>query len=262
MIAALVLVALAGCSEGEYYSYYGDTDLTGEHNERNNNRELSEGEYYSYYGDTDLTGEHNERNNNRELMEAVFSPAAGYSPTIAELEETRAVIEARMSLENVRNFDVHVDYDTNEIVVRGRSFDTEMLVMTALLTFREGLPELPQSHEDLPLVITGADVEKATPQFMVADNEYSVSLELKESGREAFAEVTERLAGTLIPISIWLDDYCISAPMVFSRIDGGNATISGHFTEDEVILLANKINSGTLPFKLEIDSLNLVSSTD
>jgi preprotein translocase subunit SecD len=165
-----------------------------------------------------------------------------------------AVMEARLAAQNIRGYELRIDYEANEIIVRfPERFEPDetitMLGETALLTFREGLPHDWQTHEDIPLILTGADVKRATALF--EDGNHTVLLEFKESGIEAFSEATGRLAGTLIPISIWLDDYCFAFPTVSTKITGGSAIISGSFTADEAVSLAQKINSGALPFKLE-----------
>jgi protein-export membrane protein SecD len=133
-----------------------------------------------------------------------------------------------------------------------------------MLTFREGMPEAGQTYEDLPLILIGADIERANAYYDTEERQYKVSLSLKESGRQAFADATEKLANTTA-ISIWMDDIYVSSPIPRERIDGGNATISGGGTSgfeiDEAISLANKINGGALPFKLEVDSFSTISPT-
>jgi len=53
----------------------------------------------------------------------------------------------------------------------------------------------------------------------------------------------------------------ISAPTVNEAITNGEAVISGNFTADSAKSLADKINSGALPFKLEISSFKTISPT-
>ena len=52
-------------------------------------------------------------------------------------------------------------------------------------------------------------------------------------------------------ISIWMDDTMISAPTVNDPITDGQASITGSFTAEAAQDLADKINSGALPFALE-----------
>ena len=153
------------------------------------------------------------------------------------------------------------------------SFDPEAAVKelgaTALLTFREGSEKSlsdGQTYEDLPLIISGSDVEKASAVYQLKSGnskeyEYMVSLKLKDSGKEKFAEATKKLASSKGYISTYMDDKCISTATVKEEISGGEATISGNFTADEAKELADQINGGALPFKLETSSFSTISPT-
>ena len=155
------------------------------------------------------------------------------------------------------------------------SFDPEAAVKelgaTALLTFREGSEKSlsdGQTYEDLPLIISGSDVEKASAVYQLKSGnskeyEYMVSLKLKDSGKEKFAEATKKLSSTSPKgyISTYMDDECISTATVNEEISGGEATISGNFTADEAKELADQINGGALPFKLETSSFSTISPT-
>jgi protein-export membrane protein SecD len=232
---------------------------------------------YTYYGDTETTWIRGVRDirwgiDIRGGVDVIFTSPADYNATRDQMDAARAIIETRMVQQNITDYEIYVDYATERIIVRfpwqagDASFDPEQAVKelgeTALLTFREGLPQEGQTHEDLLLVITGADVDRARPDFNPDTGEFQVALTLKDSGRDAFSEATGRLAGTNIPISIWLDDFCFSAPVVNTRIADGSASITGsNFTADEVISLSNRINGGALPFALEIDSFSTISPT-
>lgn len=206
-------------------------------------------------------------------VNVTFKPPADYGDTITEddLNGAKSMIEARLVNKNINDYEVYVDAATNAIIVQfpwqnsDTTFDPAQAVReigeTALLTFREkhevdenGLP----TGETLEkIVLTGADVEKASVWYNSEEKEQVVKLELKESGKTAFAEATERLTGDTI--SIWMDDVCISYPKVNEKINDGVAFISGSFTGTEASELANKINGGALPFKLEIDTLSTIS---
>ena len=187
-----------------------------------------------------------------------------------DLNAAKSIIETRLVSKNINDYDVYTDSATNGIIVQfpwqsgDNTFDPRQAVNergeTALLTFRDkyetdddGLP----TGETTNVILTGADVEKAFAYYDSENDKYAVSLELKESGKQAFSEATERLLNDII--SIWMDDVCISYPSVSSHITDGSASISGNFTADEATALADKINGGALPFKLEIKSLSTIS---
>ena len=187
-----------------------------------------------------------------------------------DLNSAKSIIEMRLVDKNINDYEVYVDTATNGIIVQfpwqsdDTSFDPQKAVEeigeTALLTFREkhevdsdGLP----SGDTKNIILSGADVESATAGYDSENDEYVVQLKFKASGTQKFAEATEKLKGDTI--SIWMDDICISYPTVNSVISNGEAVISGSFTAEEATDLANKINGGALPFKLEVESLSTIS---
>jgi len=240
---------------------------------------------YTYYGDTQTVRIRGVRDirwgiDIRGGVDVIFTSPEDYSATRYQMDSARAIIETRMVQKNITDYEIYVDYSTERIIVRfpwqagDVTFNPEQAVQelgeTAMLTFREGLPEEWQTVEDFiadesNVVITGADVTRATALF---DRErgqgYLVSLQLEDSGRAAFSDATGKLARTGIPISIWLDSFCFSWPTVNEQISTGQATItsgSGGFSLEEAQSLANRINGGALPFKLEIDSFSTIDPT-
>ena len=196
--------------------------------------------------------------------------AAENTITEDDLNAAKSIIETRLVSKHINDYEVYTDIATNAIIVQfpwqsgDNSFDPEQAVKeigeTALLTFREGYEVddngLPTGQSET-VILTGSDVKSASAWYDNNEKEHIVRLELKDSGAEAFADATERLVGD--SISIWMDDTCISAPTVNEKISGGTCTISGSFDADSATALANKINGGALPFKLEIKSLSTIS---
>ena len=111
----------------------------------------------------------------------------------------------------------------------------------------------------------GDDVAKATREFQPDSDgknyEYVVALELSSEGSKKFAAATAELSGSETPISIWMDNTMVSAPSVKSTITDGHAIISGSFDADSAKRLADQINSGALPFKMETKSFRTISPT-
>lgn len=200
--------------------------------------------------------------------------AASHDITENDLNAAKSIIETRLVDKNINDYSVYTDQTTNGIVVQfpwqsgDNTFDPQQAVNeigeTALLTFRDkhevdddGLP----TGDTENVILTGADVDKATALYNSEDRQYIVQLDFKESGKQAFADATERLLNDTI--SIWMDDVCISYPTVQAHITDGTAVISGGgssgFTAEDATALADKINGGALPFKLEITSLSTIS---
>ena len=206
-------------------------------------------------------------------VDVTFAPPEGYDATEAEMDAAKAVISQRLVSLAITDSDLFVDYKNDRIIVRfpwksdEENFDPEEAVKelgeTALLTFREGY-EIDEAGvftgvTASTIILEGKDVKKAEALYNQEKKEYLVSLDFHDSGKTAFADATGRLVGQTI--SIWMDDVCISNANVKEKIADGNATITGNFTAQEVKELADKINAGALPFKLETSSLNVISPT-
>ncbi len=203
--------------------------------------------------------------------------AAEHDITEDDLSAAKSILEARLVSKHINDYEVYVDPATNSIILQfpwqsdDTSFDPAEAVKeigeTALLTFRMGWSgdiDVDGSYEDLELVLTGSDVSRAGVGRRPSDTGgfiYTVDLELNESGREAFAKATETAYNNnQSRISIWMDDVEISAPSVSAVISDGKCEISGSFaTAEDAKALADKINGGALPFKLDITSLSTIS---
>ncbi|MGC8765356.1 MAG: protein translocase subunit SecD [Brevinematia bacterium] len=77
-----------------------------------------------------------------------------------------------------------------------------------------------------------------------------VNFELTPEGGDIFAEVTAQNVKNRL--AIVLDGRVKSAPVIQQEISGGRGQISGSFTVDETIFLANILKSGALPVKLKV----------
>jgi len=208
-------------------------------------------------------------------VDVTFTPTEDYDATNDEMDAARAIIETRLVGKNITDYEIYVDYNSDRIICRfpwqanDDSFDPEQAVKelgeTAMLTFRMGYSgNIPAggTYEDLELVLSGADVSKATAYYDTYENIYAVSLELNDSGKEAFKNATSEAVTTGERISIWMDDVEISAPTVQAVIADGQSSISGGFEDyEDANDLATKINGGALPFKLVTDSFSTISPT-
>ena len=209
-------------------------------------------------------------------VEATFVPATDAAATREQMNAAEAVIKNRLVSSNITDSEVYTDQNKRRIIVRfpWKEGETEFdpvaaikeLGDTAQLTFREGnvtdASGQPTGVTAENIILTGDDVDSASPGMIERNGkqEIVVSLKLKSSGIDKFAEATTRLAGSG-SISIWMDEVCISAPTVDEPITGGECVIQGSFTAQEATALANKINGGALPFSLTIENYNSISPT-
>ncbi len=214
-------------------------------------------------------------------VDVTFAPAGDVDATDDQLSAATEIIKTRLVSQGINDSEVYSDPKSDRIIVRfpwqagETDFDPEAAVKelgeTAELTFRKGTDtETDPTDEEsvIPvgeIVITGSDVKNAEPVKQQNDQgEYEnvVRLVLNDSGKDKFAEATTELAGSETPISIWMDNTMISAPTVSTAITDGEAVISGSFTTYESAKkLADQINSGALPFKMETSSFKTISPT-
>ena len=193
--------------------------------------------------------------------------------TAAQINGIKDVIAQRLVGNNITDYEIYPDLNNKQVIVRfpwktgEKNFNPtaaiEELGKTAQLEFHIGSETDENGKPTGDLILTGKDVDTATAGI---DNEEGVSkpvvqLKLKESGRQAFSDATAKQLkkGT---ISIWLDNEKISDPNVEAHITNGIATISGGFKEySEAAKLANLINSGALPFGIEVKSNGVIDPT-
>ena len=115
-----------------------------------------------------------------------------------------------------------------------------------------------------PADVVGTDVSSATAGIPQGDVSFVVNLDFTDEGSDKFFESTQKLAGQTFPnnaFAIVLDGQVVSYPTVNEPIPGGQATISGSFTQAEAQALATVLNYGALPLSFETSDLSTVTPT-
>lgn len=238
-----------------------------------------------YYGDIDLTYIKGLSDIRLGIdiqggVDATFSPADGVDATPEQMDAALETIKYRLASQNILDSETYVDYTNNNVIVRfpwqagEKDFNPEAAVkelgQTALLLFVEG--DNTESSEYVynylmglnteGIVLTGANVKNAYsgPQRNEDGSiQYVVSLEFDDVGKANFGTSTTKLYSYNGQMSIWMDDVCISSPAVQAPLTDGKAIITGNFTAQSAKKLADQINSGALPFKLETTSFKTIS---
>ncbi len=197
------------------------------------------------------------------IPEDVKASAEEIEKAIGSAEE---VIKQRLVGQNITDYEVYSDYTKNKIVVRfpwkegDDSFDPEKAIAelgeTAVLTFRAGTDADDKGKPKGEVILEGTHVDEASAQY-TTEQGWFVALSLTTEGAEKFAKGTA--ANLKKQISIWMDDTMVSAPTVNETITGGQAIISGDFGQEEAEKLARQINSGSLPFKLDVSNFSTIS---
>jgi len=166
---------------------------------------------------------------------------------------TMELIKMRIDPEGVKEVQVNQEGDKRIKIEIPGEFDTDAVLETVGKT-----GELTFVDPNGEVILTGKDVKEAGP-YIDSTGKHLVSLELNESGKEAFANATEEFLGKQIAIK--MDGEILTNPKVDSVITEGKASISGMASMEEASKIANIINSGALPVKVEAISVKTVGPT-
>ncbi|MBQ0984182.1 protein translocase subunit SecD [Streptomyces sp. F63] len=114
-----------------------------------------------------------------------------------------------------------------------------------------------------PTDVAGTEVDGAKALFDSQTGKgWVVTLDFNSKGAEQFADATERISQQQPnQFAIVLDGEVVSAPSVDTRIGGGNAEISGSFTQQSAEDLANVLSYGALPLSFEESNVTTISPT-
>ncbi|RXS62075.1 protein translocase subunit SecD, partial [Streptomyces sioyaensis] len=115
-----------------------------------------------------------------------------------------------------------------------------------------------------PIGVEGTDVKDAKAVFDSQQGQgWIVQMDFTSEGGKKFADVTGKLATKAQPqnqFAIVLDGAVVSDPRVSERLNGGNATISGGFTQKSAEDLGNMLSYGALPLSFKIDDETTVTA--
>jgi len=115
-----------------------------------------------------------------------------------------------------------------------------------------------------PVIVQGQRVTGAQSGIPQGGVSYQVTLSFDSTGADEFAQATTKLVNQTSPMNqfaIVLDGQVVSAPVVQSAITGGQAQITGQFTQQQASDLARVLNYGSLPLTFDASSVSTVSPT-
>ncbi len=162
--------------------------------------------------------------------------------------------------------------------------DTLLVELPGIVNIDEAIkkigqfPDLKFLDENGQVVITGADVDKASvifgdPNSSTKTNtssqstnilgEPQVQLILKGDAAKKFGDITTQYAAAnpQKSIAIVLDGQIISNPVVRGAITDGKPVISGNFTVDTAKDLERQLNEGALPVPIKIIAQQTIGAT-
>ena len=196
-------------------------------------------------------------------VEATFKPQGDIDATDEQLDSAKSIIDTRMVSNGITDYELYADYGSDRIIVRfpwkedETNFDpveaVNELAATAHLSFRNSSGEELMDGSAVASARAGVDTSQDST------GEYLVLLDLTDEGATTFAAITEEYLNQ--QIAIYMDEIELSNPTVQAVISDGSAQITGNFTAEEAVKLANQINGGALPFDLETASYSAISPT-
>jgi preprotein translocase subunit SecD len=122
-----------------------------------------------------------------------------------------------------------------------------------------------------PSLVSGTDIKSANASPVMAGstvtNSWQINLNFDAKGTSEFATATQALYSQAQSgsgsgaFAIVLDGVVESAPTVQSAITGGQAQITGTFSQNDADSLATVLNYGALPLKFDVSQVSIVSPT-
>ncbi|WP_037570839.1 protein translocase subunit SecD [Phaeacidiphilus oryzae] len=116
-----------------------------------------------------------------------------------------------------------------------------------------------------PVAVNGDQISGASATLNTSTGTgWQVNLNLKSKGSKQFSDTTAKLATQQTPqnqFAIVMDGQVVSSPYVSSAITGGQAQITGNFTQQDAQNLANVLSFGALPLDFQQSSVNTVSAS-
>jgi preprotein translocase subunit SecD len=197
------------------------------------------------------------------------------SDRVSALDSAKQVMERRVNFFGVSEPIVQtaIEHDNYRIIVELPGVNDVQTAIntigkTARLEFREFTDPaaatgaafvIPLPENTKSVNITGKDLKRATVEFSPQTGEPVVGIEFTPEGARKFSDVTTRLVGKLLAIT--LDDLPVTWPRVNTPITDGKAIISGGFTRDTARTLALQLNAGALPVSVSIIEKRTVGAT-
>jgi preprotein translocase subunit SecD len=122
--------------------------------------------------------------------------------------------------------------------------------------------------------VQGKQVTSASAGLSTTSNQWQVNLTMNGAGAAAFSALTSHLYSTyytaaqsgdqnaayLDQVAVALDGNVVSAPEIQGAIPGGNAQITGSFTQQQATQLQNELKFGALPLSFKPQTVTSVSA--
>ena len=127
---------------------------------------------------------------------------------------------------------------------------------------KDSSAEIPEDRHmavESPAAMSGRHVSRATATRSSYDDNFLISLQFDGKGSDEFAALTAASVGRRLAIT--LDGTILSAPAIMESITGGEASISGNFTQEEAADLALVLQEGALPNPLDVVNVQVTGES-
>ncbi len=176
----------------------------------------------------------------------------GVSEPVVQTAVSGNSYRINVELPGVTNVDTAIQTIGQTAKLEFREFTDESIATQAANPF-----ELLQATK--PVGLDGTDLKRAMLSYSQTTGEPEVALEFTPEGAKKFADITERLTGKQLPV--FLDFYILMAPTVSGRISGGQAVITGGFTQEQAKILALQLSAGALPVPIHVVGKQVVGAS-
>ncbi len=197
-----------------------------------------------------------------ELNSYIVYSCKDYSDT--EINKIMEIIKKRALLISSNYYDVSelkynllADYDKKEIrfefdnINNWSDIFADISMFPNLIEFKKGDSVSAETNIDNSNIVSTDKI------FDEISGNWSVLIRFNETGKLLFADLTEELSGTNQPLSIWIDNEMIYAPLVSCKISDGQTVITGNFSEKEAEKLTERLCLEYLPYDISIKETNI-----
>ena len=173
------------------------------------------------------------------------------------MDNIAAILEQRVhSGLNTNNYELNVNHSQKMITLEfDYTKDADCFVdissLQNLIEFKKG-----ESYAD-EMILNNNHIRSSSAFFDESSGNWSVMIEMEDEGAELLANITKELCNTEVPLSIWIDNELVYAPLVKSPIVDGKIVVTGNFSEQSSNKLAKQISLGFLPYTITIKDYNL-----
>ncbi|HUH52982.1 MAG TPA: protein translocase subunit SecD [Microbacteriaceae bacterium] len=112
--------------------------------------------------------------------------------------------------------------------------------------------------------IADAEAVQETTESGATTNQWAVQLKLNDNGTKLFGQMSTRLFGASAPMDQFafvLDGSVLIAPTMQAQIFNGRPSITGGYTQETSMLLADQLKFGALPIGFTVQSQDDISAT-